>query len=276
MSLAEPTQTTRAVARKYVRRDNTFAPRSDSITLGPITFEHATLRHSKKILLDLINNPGREVSLIGFINPHVFNLACQHNDVQAFIKQCNLICIDGIGVQIASLVLRGQLVTRIVAEELFNALLMDDGFKSDAVLIGVTSEELALATEAINHVSSSIKIVDGIDGFQEDSDYSQWLADNSQADLILIGAGSPRSEKIALLAQQHCQRAVIWHIGAGTIKTWANTKRRAPAWISRIGMQWAHRMCYEPHTRSRYLSGAVRFVKNLKTPSLDSKDGSSQ
>ena len=235
----------------------------NSITLGPLSFEHASLTDSEAILLELLNDQQRPTTLIGFINPHVFNLACQQAEVATFISQCKLCCIDGIGVQIAALVVRRQAAARIVAEDLFNAMLRSTAFRVDAVLIGVTVDELAAATTAINKTSRSINIIDSIDGFQSQENYAEWLSDHQNTGLILIGAGTPRSEQIAMIAYQQCDQAMIWHIGAGTIKTWAGTKRRAPDWISRFGVQWLHRVWFEPHTRSRYFSGAPRFVKNL-------------
>ncbi|MEE9332581.1 MAG: WecB/TagA/CpsF family glycosyltransferase [Granulosicoccaceae bacterium] len=246
------------------------------ITLGPLTFEHAALSESQAVLLQLLNNQHRQTTLIGFINPHVFNLACQYDEVARFITQCRLCCIDGIGVHIAARLLCRPTVTRIVAEELFNLMLSSTAFNSNAVLIGVTRDEVAAATVAINQASPSINIIDCIDGFQSDANYNAFLADHLQTDLILIGAGTPRSEQIALLAHQFCQRAVVWHIGAGTIKTWAGTKRRAPGWISRLGMQWLHRMWHEPHTRSRYLSGGLRFIENLSNSSQSDHNGAAQ
>jgi len=244
------------------QRDQTHSQK-----LGSITFEHASLGSSKALLLQLLNNPQRSTTLVGFINPHVFNLACEHDVVHRFIEQCRLCCIDGIGVQLAALIVSRKPAKRIVAEELFNIMLADTSFNSNAVLIGVTKDELSQATRAINSASQSINIIDGIDGFQNDANYTRWLADHPQTDLILIGAGTPRSEHIAMLAKQYCHRAVIWHIGAGTIKTWAGTKKRAPAWVSHCAVQWLHRIWYEPHTRSRYCSGVFRFLKNLKSSS---------
>lgn len=247
--------------------------KTSSITLGPIQFEHAGLHTSKALLLQLIADQNRPITLVGYINPHVFNIACEDNDVKKFISHCKLCCIDGIGVQLAALVLRRVKAARLVADELFNSLAWDASFNCKAVLIGVTSDELMLATNAINQDSKSIQIVGGIDGFQNDQKYKNWLSEHRQTDVILIGAGTPRSEQIALIAQHVCKNPIIWHIGAGTIKTWAGTKRRAPIWISRLGVQWLHRMCFEPHTRTRYTSGAIRFIKNLSSTISTDKNG---
>lgn len=245
------------------------------VKLGSIQFECASLQHSKSLLLKLLNDENRKTTFIGYINPHVFNLAHHNSDVRKFTERCRLCLIDGIGVQLATYLLARKKSSRIVADELFNTLALDASFKCDAVLIGVSNNEQSAARNVINQTSPSINIVDGIDGFQTDSHYLHWLHKHKNSDVILIGAGTPRSEQIALLAEQVCERAVIWHIGAGTIKTWAGTKRRAPIWVSRLGIQWLHRIIFEPHTRSRYSSGAVCFLKNLSSGTRSDTQGKS-
>ncbi len=55
-------------------------------------------------------------------------------------------------------------------------------------------------------------------------------------------------------------RAVLWHVGGGTLGVLAGTKRAAPKWASRLGMEWLHRFTFEPQTRGRYLFGIPRFI----------------
>lgn len=54
-----------------------------------------------------------------------------------------------------------------------------------------------------------------------------------------------------------------FHIGGGTVRLYAGTKRRAPRWLSRLGLEWAHRITFEPATRARYLAGGLEFAANL-------------
>jgi UDP-N-acetyl-D-mannosaminuronic acid transferase (WecB/TagA/CpsF family) len=85
---------------------------------------------------------------------------------------------------------------------------------------------------------------------------------------------TPKSEMLSHQAAGICQTSVIWHIGGGTIMCYAGTKRRPPAWIHTLGIEWIHRFYYERHTRKRYLIYgfgfvcylAAAFVKSLVAP----------
>jgi UDP-N-acetyl-D-mannosaminuronic acid transferase (WecB/TagA/CpsF family) len=72
------------------------------------------------------------------------------------------------------------------------------------------------------------------------------------------------------MASEICHRALCWHVGAGTLKQWAGTKRRAPAVVMKLGLEWLHRMSFEPQTRTRYTVGILLFVRNLLSAAIAS------
>jgi len=232
-------------------------------------FEFAT--SNKQGMLEAINaslsitNQGTANYVVGFINPHVYNVASESSEVGAFLAKANILCIDGIGAQIVASVCTRRWLPRVVADQLFNAFLAHPRQPCRAVLIGVESDEVLQAAVNINQRSSGILIADTVDGFQNDAIYEEFLTHHSDIRVVLIGAGSPKSERIAMLANQVCHSTTIIHIGAGTIKTWAGTKKRCPLWLSWIGMEWFHRVIHEPHTRTRYVSGIWHFLGNLAT-----------
>jgi UDP-N-acetyl-D-mannosaminuronic acid transferase (WecB/TagA/CpsF family) len=43
--------------------------------------------------------------------------------------------------------------------------------------------------------------------------------------------------------------AIVWHMEVRSIKGYAGTKKRAPEWMSGIGIEWIHRFIYERNTR---------------------------
>ena len=188
-------------------------------------------------------------------------MKCLHNS--------DLLCIDGIGTQIGFSWLNRQWLSRVVAEELFHDFLDTTRTRSKplhAAMIGIEADSINLAADTIESYTKGLSINYRWHGFEQPDAYKERLAaisGNKPVDLILIGAGSPKSELIAQHALNLTRAPVIWHIGAGTIKTWAGTKRRAPAILSRTGTQWLHRFVFEPHTRSRYLRGGMEFAGNL-------------
>lgn len=204
---------------------------------------------------------------IGYVNPHVYNLSQEHTEVHEFLTHCDLLCIDGLGTSLALRLSYGLFdrtpVHRVVALNLFDALISQLNTRSTAVMIGINDSELKKSAENINKLNSAFNIIDITDGFGSHEQYTQFLISHQAVQWVLIGAGTPKSETIALLARKYCPNAIVFHMGAGTIKVYAGSKRRAPQWISNCGLEWAHRMMFEPHTRERYTRGAWQFITHL-------------
>ncbi len=200
--------------------------------------------------------------MIGFINPHVYNCAVEQPDVAAFLEGCQYVCIDGVGVTVAARLLHRVALPRVVATDLFDDFVgLDRPLRG--LLIGTTAAEAVAAADKINARSAGLHIVEAVDGFRDLADYEILLAHHQRIDALLVGAGSPKSEQILLRARELCPTALLFHIGAGTIKLYADTKRKAPGLLSRLGLEWVHRIVFEPHTRSRYIGGAWKFASDL-------------
>lgn len=243
-----------------------------SIREHTLAFKTASRDNMILQLQSWLDQPATCARSIGYLNPHVFNLSLSQPEVRDFLSRCDLVCIDGIGVSLALRCQFGIHVHRVVAEEMFNAFLDTPTRKANAVLIGVENSEVRDAMDALNKLNNGLTVIGACDGFQRDEQYAQFLQRYNDIDLVLIGAGTPKSESIAKVVQRSKPHAICWHIGAGTIKTWAGTKKRAPALVSRIGLQWLHRILLEPHTRTRYLSGGIQFFKNLYVARLQHVD----
>ena len=210
---------------------------------------------------------------VGFVNPHVYVTARDAPAVRAHLDACDLVCVDGVGVALAHRlvgyrpfgrrVAGGGRVPRTVAEHLFRAFWTRCPHAVSAVLIGIETDALTRAAAALDAASAGPRVAGTLDGWADDAAVSAFLEAHAGARLVLIGAGSPRSEAIANLARRALPGAVVFHCGAGTLKTWAGTKRRAPAWVSRAGLEWLHRIAFEPHARARYLVGGPRFARAL-------------
>lgn len=234
--------------------------------LGCLSFNSANLSD----LVALINKraaKGSDGFCIGYLNPHVYNLAAENTTLQNFINQCDLVCIDGLGTKLA---LNAQYrwspsmpVHRVVALQLFDTLVTSLENKTSAVLIGVDKPAVQTSSRNINGLGAAFRIIATMDGFQKLEHYDEFLSSHANIPWVLIGAGTPKSEMIALHARQLCPQAIVFHMGAGSIKVYAGTKRRAAAWVSRYGLEWLHRMIFEPHTRARYTFGAWLFVSHL-------------
>lgn len=87
----------------------------------------------------------------------------------------------------------------------------------------------------------------------------------AEPDVVFVGLGFPRQERlIALLA---ADLPGAWFVGCGAaIGFAAGDHRRAPRWMRRAGLEWAHRLCAEPRRLARrYLLHDLPFAAGLLT-----------
>jgi len=148
--------------------------------------------------------------------------------------------------------------------------------RGPVVLFGLSAEEITGAARELRRAAPMADFVAVHHGFHQDQEYRAILRNHADASLVLIGMGSPRSERILLLASEICHRALCWHVGGGTLRQWAGTKRRAPAIVTQLGLEWLHRMSFEPPTRTRYTTGIPLFVRHLLRAATASGHGSAE
>ena len=241
----------------------------DPVRLGRLTFRTGTRGDAIAALRGWFATSERNGIIVGFVNPHVYNSAIEHQDVAEFLRECSFVCVDGVGVTAAARLVNGSALPRTVATALFEDLLGDPlgpastSAPMQALLIGTTEDEVVAAAAAMNAQLPAVHIVEAMDGFRDLDDYDALMRKYPDIDAVLVGAGAPRSEQILLRVPNACQRALAFHIGAGTIKIYAGTKRRAPSLMSRFGLEWLHRITFEPHTRVRYGRGAWTFGRDV-------------
>ncbi|TMO46496.1 WecB/TagA/CpsF family glycosyltransferase [Pseudoalteromonas ruthenica] len=106
-----------------------------------------------------------------------------------------------------------------------------------------------------------------VDGFKDDEEIIHAVT-NSQADIVLLGLGNIKQERVAVsLHQQH--QAVYFTCGAFVSQT-ASAKdlKYYPDWINKYNLRWLYRFFKESHVIKRvvkyYLAFLVLFFKDLK------------
>ncbi|HEY1484913.1 MAG TPA: WecB/TagA/CpsF family glycosyltransferase [Micromonosporaceae bacterium] len=87
----------------------------------------------------------------------------------------------------------------------------------------------------------------------------------ARPDLVLVGVGFPRQERLISSMRRDLPRA--WFLGCGmAINFVAGEKRRAPEWMQRSGVEWLHRLAGEPsRLAERYLRHDLPFAAALLT-----------
>jgi N-acetylglucosaminyldiphosphoundecaprenol N-acetyl-beta-D-mannosaminyltransferase len=69
-------------------------------------------------------------------------------------------------------------------------------------------------------------------------------------DLVLVALGAPKQEVFIFEQRERLGSAVCIGVGA-SLDFVAGTRRRAPRWVSRIGLEWLYRLLQEPRRLAR-------------------------
>ena len=208
----------------------------------------------------LLANPALRPRTLSGINAHVANLARDDPDFAACLDAMACLSVDGVSFVWAGRRAGGDFRERCNTTEAFRAWLARGGNAVSAILIGCDEQ---CATEAARTMEATgrLRIETTISGWLENEEILGQTASARPVELLLVGMGSPRSERLMPRLAEAMPQAVVWHIGGGTINFYAGRKREAPPWMRRAGLQWLHRLALEPRRMwRRYLIGNPRFV----------------
>jgi N-acetylglucosaminyldiphosphoundecaprenol N-acetyl-beta-D-mannosaminyltransferase len=246
------------------------------VRIGSLRLNISSRDNALDLIRRSVTSPFATSACLGYLNPHVYNQAVTHPPVAAFLQRCDAVCLDGIGAIIAASLFGRACLDRVIMHQLFDFSIAAGLVRGPVVLFGLSAEEITCAARELRRAAPMADFVAIHHGFDQDQEYRAILRNHADASLVLIGMGSPQSERILLLASEICHRALCWHVGGGTLKQWAGTKRRAPAVVAQLGLEWLHRMAFEPRTRTRYTTGIPLFVRHLLSAATASDHGSAE
>lgn len=222
---------------------------------------------------------------IGYLNAANVNLVYESAEAAEAFARLDILYADGMAVVWAARRLGAPVPERINAgdfsEEFFRACAAND--VSVGLLGGYPGDAERFADRLRDRIDG-LKITFIHDGFfsadnadrasQADAtshETAQTVASDLEAadpDIVLIGMGAPRQERLALewsaraqdLGQRRGQPRVWWCVGA-LFEYDSGRRRRAPRWVRRIGMEWLVRLALEPaRLWRRYLIGNPKFI----------------
>jgi N-acetylglucosaminyldiphosphoundecaprenol N-acetyl-beta-D-mannosaminyltransferase len=94
-----------------------------------------------------------------------------------------------------------------------------------------------------------------------------------EAHAVWIGLGAPKQDVIGARMRDGEAAPLLFCVGAA-FDFLSGTKRRAPKWMRRSGLEWLHRLLSEPgRLWKRYLIGNARFLAGVTVDHLRSNRG---
>jgi len=202
------------------------------------------------------------------VTPNVDHLITLQRDVlfKKIYEEADLVLADGVPLLWAAKLLGTPLEQRITGADLLPALCelaSKNGYK--IFLLGGLPGVAEKASNVLKNRYYGINIVGTYCppfGFEFDFKQIDKICEvvrNSKPDILFVGLGAPKQEKF--IWKHRMRMGVPLSLGVGAaIDFIAGTKKRAPMWIQKIGLEWFFRMVLEPkRLLKRYLIKDIAF-----------------
>lgn len=191
-------------------------------------------------------------------NADIFHRTRDDRDALSIVKSCELVVADGMPL-VWSARLSGQpLPERVTGSSLVEVLAEAAARENRSLFIvgGGSTDTSDRAAEALADRYPGLRVVGAVTppfGFEQDSAQMEALSDkvvSSKADLVYIGLGFPKQERLGLRLREHMP--ATWFLGCGAgVQMAAGTVSRAPSLVQRIGAEWLARLLREPRRLAR-------------------------
>jgi N-acetylglucosaminyldiphosphoundecaprenol N-acetyl-beta-D-mannosaminyltransferase len=183
-------------------------------------------------------------------------------ELDASVRACDIINIDGMGVVIGARFLGVDVSERVAGVDLFHALLemsAQEGFS--VFLLGAKNEVVSATATRVQALYPGLKLAGYHNGYFWDNEAS--LVERiraSGAQLLFVAITSPKKENF--INRWRGQLGVSFVMGVGgTFDVVAGRVKRAPIWMQRYGLEWLYRVIQEPRRMwKRYLVTNSRFA----------------
>ncbi|HEX3776368.1 MAG TPA: WecB/TagA/CpsF family glycosyltransferase [Polyangiaceae bacterium] len=245
---------------------NTAAPeriRVGSLPIDVVNFEGA---------LDVIDRLVRAGSGGTVFTPNVDHIVMAEHDerFRTAYRAASLSLVDGTPVLWASRLLGTPLPVKVSGSDLVLPLMeraAERGYR--VYFLGGAPGVAELARQKLAESLPSLQIV-GIDESRIDIEKDMSRPDeiveriqHARPDLILVALGAPKQEIWSYARFDQLKPAVMVGVGA-SLDFVAGVQKRAPRWMSGVGLEWTYRLAQEPRRlAARYLLRDPQFFAIL-------------
>jgi N-acetylglucosaminyldiphosphoundecaprenol N-acetyl-beta-D-mannosaminyltransferase len=201
------------------------------------------------------------------VNVDILRAATRDNELAKMVAEAEIVVADGMPLVWASTMAGSPVPERVTGASLVSTLAKAAAASGLSVyLIGGDGGVPEAAGRALAGQFPGLRVAGAYSppfGFEKDE---QQVADlvsrvsQTQPDLVLVGLGFPKQERLIARLRPTLPRAWMLGCGAG-VPMAAGQFRRAPALLQRVGAEWLHRLLHEPRRLARrYLINDLPFA----------------
>ena len=204
------------------------------------------------------------------VNLDILRQGERHGPARRLIEAASLRVCDGTTLLWASRVQGTPLPERVCGSDLVFSLSAGAAARGQSVfLLGGAGDTAQRAAETLQTLYPGLEVAGtyappfGFDSSHAELARIVEAIDRADPDIVYVALGFPLSERvIARLRQRHPHR---WWLGVGISFSFVcGEVKRAPRWVQRLGLEWAHRLSQEPRRLAkRYLYHGLPFAARV-------------
>jgi len=191
-------------------------------------------------------------------NPEFIVLAESDQDFRQILNQADLAIPDGVGLRVGERVTGTDLMIKLCG------LAAEKGYS--VFLLGGRNGVAKEAAKRLKERFVNLNIVGTYEG--DPSRNFQF----SEIDLLFVAYGAPKQEKWIAKNLSKIPVRVAMGVG-GAFDFIAGKKKRAPAVLRRLGLEWFWRLIQEPQRFPRILNATIKFPLLVFLDKIKSPDG---
>jgi len=208
------------------------------------------------------------------VTPNIDILRRAQTDPEAreHLDDADLIVADGMPLIWASKLGGTPLPERVAGSSLIWSLSAGLALDKRSIFViggSPANDGAARAADRLERENSGLRVAGTLCpdfGFDDDpTTYRQFCAKviDAEPDLVFVGLGYPKQER--MIAKLRPALPAAWFIGCGAAVNFvAGDVARAPRWMQRTGLEWAHRLGTEPRRLAgRYLRHDAPYALRL-------------
>ncbi len=219
-----------------------------------VKFDNTTIDGAVKFIMSRMEKG--EKTRVYTPNPEIVMAAIKDETFMQALNRGDLVLPDGIGVVMASKLLKGGIKERVAGFDTTMTLLSEIKDKDYKVFfLGAAPDVAKKAKKNIENKFAGINIVGVHDGYFKNDDEVIPLINESGADVVLVGLGAPKQE---IFIDKHFDEVhAKTFIGCGgSLDVMAGVVKRAPDFFIKLHLEWFYRLLKQPS----------RFIRTLQLP----------
>ena len=198
-----------------------------------------------------------------YVNIHCMNVSQADPAYRQILREADVVYCDGTGVRLGARLAGENIPERMTGADWVDDLCRVAVRDSLALFLVAGRPDVAAAAATLLRIKHpGLRIAGTAPGY--DAGASVVAAINSsQADILLVGMGTPTQEKWIAAHRHELQVPVVWAVGA-LFDFVTGRIPRGPRWMTNNGLEWLCRLVAEPRKLwRRYLIGNPLFFARV-------------